>query len=194
MRLPKIKDKVFIKTVPEFQRGNPANKYCIVDGSLLSTVFVRPKNSRNKAFDVHIDDIEFVESEIEKPRGDKRLTKEEQETIITRLVNPEMLAIAGILNREKAHLRKLAKEYNDPNFWINFAPEFQVKSLIWWLRGGTMQMKKFWTEKESQERIEKYVDIQSEKINNIVTVQVEDEKVGEDYVFVKKPKNLIDQL
>lgn len=80
---------------------------------------------------------------------------------------------------------RLRQKYPDLTFWREyFRPDFKVKSLLWFLGGGSkdieLQYKK-WTYNPDLTNQEK-------------TVNIGTEKVGEDIEVKKKPKNLLDLL
>ena len=181
MRTPKVGDKIFVKTIPAYKKGNTGNKYCIIESILLDTIFCRPKSSRNKQIDVSIDDIEFVESE--KVVEDK-LTREDRANIVRRLVMEETLKEDGQFVRELQFLGKLIKQYPSVKFWRNFNPSFQVRTCLWWLGNGRDQMRVFWNKE--------MLDLSCN--GHKTEVKLEKEKIGADLPVKRRVKNLIDLL
>ena len=124
-RQPKIGEKVWVKKVS-------SEKVCTVKSINWIYVTVRPLCARQDV-EVTIDDIEYIAEEI--------LDGKEKSEIIKRLVKNETL-IGDKTNyyREVATLNNLIKKYPDLDFWREFDPGFQAKSLMWYFGGGKLKI------------------------------------------------------
>jgi hypothetical protein len=130
MRKPKINEKVYIKTIPQAMRGK--GKPATVKAVVLDSVTVKLFHS--ETVDVHISDIDYIKAE--------KFSGKESEEIIIRLVKAETLCEPNQLILQRKFLNILIEKYPSLQFWKNFSPKYQVRSLIWWLAGGKMEMMK----------------------------------------------------
>lgn len=129
MRTPKIGEKVWVKKIS-------SDKPCTIKSISWIYINVRPLHARQDV-EVTIDDIEYISPET--------LTGEEKKEIVNRLVKPETFKEdISYFYREISTLNNLVKKYPNLDFWREFAPNFQVKSLMWWFGGGTIQMNDFY--------------------------------------------------
>jgi hypothetical protein len=65
--------------------------------------------------------------------------------IVNRLLHPESMAVKGAVGREIKFLKMLEKlGYTDPDFWLNWNPGFQVRSLIWFRGDGASCIRQAW--------------------------------------------------
>lgn len=167
MRKPKIGEYIKVNGVPEL-----VGKEVKVAACALGSVWVKPKYARED-IEVPIDLIEFIEPE--------KLGGHEKNELIKKWVDEKNIESQSLFNNEKRFLNLLIEKYPNLQFWRNFDPGFKVKSLIWWLAGGKMDIQKFYN----------YycVDINVSTNNNL---HLENQKIGEDIEIKTKPKNFLD--
>lgn len=171
MRKPRIKEKVWIKNIPQY--APPDGKLCTVTNAALGLVWVKPKYHRGPDLEVDLDDIVYAEPET--------LSAEERAELVKRFVKVELLREMNNYHIELGLMKTLLKKYPNCNFWRNFRPGFQLKSLRWWLGNGKNDLRYIYNEKS--------LDINSSKRQ---TVNIGAEKIGEDIAINQKPKAFTD--
>ena len=156
-RKPKIGEKVWVRKICK-------NKPCTIKEIKWIYIYVRPFHAKENV-EVTIDDIEYIQPEM--------LTGEEKYTIVNKLVKSEMFKEnISNFNMEIATLNFLIKKYPNLEFWRQFDPGFQVKSLKWWIGSGMMQMNNFYNLFE--------LDFEQKKTT------IGDKKLGEDIKIEKQ--------
>lgn len=187
-RKPKVGDKIWINSDQRYSKDSDNSRYCVITAILDSVIFCRPKYSRGEEIHVEISNIDYVEPEkIKSKKKKKKLPKlnqpisnSERETIIRRLVKEESLNESGGMVREIMVFYKLYRKLNDLEFWQNFTPAFQVRSLLYWLNTGYNDLRVFFNKNT--------LDISSKTPQ----YNLSQEKIGEDIVTKKKIKSILD--
>jgi len=175
-RKPVIGERVQVIGLEGYEPQNMKGAYCKVDGIFLDTVYLKPFRKKNK-IEVDLNQIVYLEP----PKPDT-LSQEERVSILKRIVKAEYFTSQSI-GMEIAFLNRLVKDNPNLGFWRNgFNPDYQVKSMIWWISGGKDQLHTMYQLFTT--------DINKPKENLIQNLQKE--KIGEDIVLTKKPKSLID--
>lgn len=174
MRIPKINEKIFIKNIPEYK--GPDGKAVKVIQYSLGFAYVKPPYWKGELIEVPLEEIDFITPD--------SLSGEEKKKIINEHVKLEYITDFTVYHREMGILNKIIEKYPDLSFWREyFVPDFQVKSLIFYLASGKDFLKKRYNEFT--------IDLTTPKTNNTT---LNTEKIGEDVVINSKPKNLIDFL
>ena len=174
MRTPRPKEKIYIKTNPEYCRGNDGGKYCVVESYILDTVWVKPKYSRGGGIDVRLGDIDYLDPE--------ELSGDEKRSIVRKIVKKEHLLDFKDMSRELRILNHCVEKFPDLLFWRQFSLDFQLASLAWFIGGGA---------KELRIRYNLFtMDLTVKKEE----VKLEDGKIGEDLVIKKKARSMMDMM
>lgn len=153
-----------------------------VESYCLGTVQLRKKFARDFIF-VDLDAIEFI-TELKKktklPPTKEKLTQEEVSGLLKRLVKEEFLK--DNFKLEITLFYRLFRKYNNREFWLEFTPAFQVKSLLYWINSGGEDLRIFFNKMT--------LDLS----RNSPKIELSEEKIGEDYQIKKKAKNVLDLL
>lgn len=176
MREPKIGEKIFVKTIPQYTKADN-HKPCKVTRYALGYVWYKPNRWRGEDLECPLEDIEFAEPE--------KLELAEKKEIINRLVLKEFLPDYKAMIRELGVLSQLTDRYRNLDFWRNLEWEVQLKTLAFFIGAG---------EKELRIAYNKYVFSLDENTTKQENIEIGTEKIGIDLEIVKKPKNLLDLL
>ena len=171
-RIPKINDIVRVNAV----EISPA-KDCKILSIVLDSIFVRPKFSRQ--------DFEIKEDQIVSWVNEEILTGKEKETIIRRLVKEEFLKSEDFhqLHNQLHILKRLIVEYPNLDFWRNFSPPTRVVSLAQYM-GANKDALRFQYNQATLDLGAK------EQVKEVLS----EEKIGEDIIVKKRPKNMLDLI
>lgn len=178
MRTPKIGEKIKLNK----DTLNPDKIYKIVEliYNLLSEkeilyVIIKEFNKKGSPkIKVSIDDITYIEAET--------LSGEEKHKLLDKFVKADFLPDFTTRHKELGVLNRLIKAYPNLDFWRNFNPNFQVKSLLWWFGGGKKDLIVAYN----------YFTLNLTTPQKVVSLQ--SEKIGEDVQINKKPKTFLDLL
>ena len=174
MRIPKVGEKISCNCLPQF-----AGVELTIKSVMLGTVFARVKRGRE---DVPLEEDQFTYLEPE------TLTGAEKKEIIIRLVKESYISDILAFRKEQGMLNKLIIKYNNCEFWKDFDPGFQVRSLVFFLgQNGSPQIE----QKFKQFTLDK---LSSKSDNKGSNSTLRAEKIGEDVNIENKPKNLLDIL
>ena len=130
MRKPRVGDKIKVKhsVLPEYR-----DKTFTIKKVSWMYLSVLPKNERQE--------IEITDDDIESYENRESLSGDEKKEIIRRLVLEEMLTDIKVMIKELSCLNRLIDKYPDCDFWRNFTPGYQAKSMVWWLGGGKEEVR-----------------------------------------------------
>jgi hypothetical protein len=130
MRKPRVGDKIKVKpsVLPQYR-----DIICTIKKVNWIYLAILPKYSRQE--------IEITDDDIESYENRESLSGDEKKDIIKRLVLEEMLVDIKSMISELSCLNRLLDKYPDCDFWRNFTPGYQAKSVAWWLGGGKEEVR-----------------------------------------------------
>jgi len=133
MRLPKIGERVYISNVSQYSRGN---KVCKVTKSIMGVVYYKPLGRRGEDLQCDLADLDYIE--------DEDFTTAEKKELIKKMIKPGYLTNDSVWRREQGAFNKLFESYPDVNFWRYLDIKYQVRSLFWFIGGGSSDLRKLW--------------------------------------------------
>jgi hypothetical protein len=167
MREPKLGERIKIT-------GHPEDfKIESIFFDQVTAVEIKRGRGERKKLEINISDITYLEAET--------LARDKMFEVLGLYVEESFLK--ENLVKEIGVFGRLRQKYPDLSFWKTyFRPKFKVKSLLWWLGGGSRDLEiayKNYTLDLTQEQKK---------------ITLSDNKVVEEVRYEKKPKNLFDIL
>lgn len=170
MRTPKIGEK--IKILNDSSEKIYKISELSIDGSYIVAKEFWKKKAQNT--NILLENIIYLEPE--------SLSGIEKNQLLDKFVKADFLPDFVTRHRELGVLNRLIKAYPNLDFWRNFNPNFQVKSLLWWFGGGKKDL------------IVAYNYFTLNLTTPQKSVNLQSEKIGEDVQINKKPKTFLDLL
>ena len=162
MRTPKIGEKVNIKS------DSLIYKIFDVSPDLLSVKIIEYRKKKSEIKTILSQDLIYIDPE--------QLSGKEKNQLVDKFVKADFLPDFATRYKELSVLNRLLKLYPNLDFWRNFNPNFQVKSLLWWFGGGKKDL------------IVAYNYFTLNLTTPQKSVNLQSEKIGEDVQINKKPK------
>ena len=158
MRIPKIGEKVNIKS------DSLIYKIFDVSQDLLVVKVVEYRKKKSEIKTILAQDLIYIDPE--------QLSGKEKNQLVDKFVKPDFLPDFATRYKELSVLNRLLKLYPNLDFWRNFNPNFQVKSLLWWMGGGKKDLILAYNSFTlNLTTTQKPVSLQAEKIGEDVKVQ-----------------------